>query len=780
MKFLRAISRVFAGLVFLLAGFLKLSDPVGNGLVVSEYFKLAGLADMPSLALWTGLILSVTETIIGISILLGLRMKVASKALLIFVSFFTLLTLYLALYNPISDCGCFGEVIKLTNWETFYKNTALLVASLLIYFQRDKFIPLAPAAWEWGTMALYAVLLSGIGIYALRNLPIVDFTPFHTGTDINEELAMVRNPQQPSYLTELIYEKDGKQETFSLEELPDSTWTFIDSRTTPASVERFSTFTDFAVSDSSGSYVTDSLLSLDKLFITIVPKLERMSKKEFLSVKTIHEKIEGFNIPHIVLCGASFDDADSTKKAMGFECDIYFTDFKTLIAMNRSNGGLIYLSRGVVGAKWSLSNFKELSENPENIQGVLDSDPELLSAQRRIKETLAAEISLLSLLLLIVLMRYIFRFAYSHNIMQEKTPEVENTLIGKELILKKMKDQNLKCKVEWRRNLKNDNTLHLNSTADWYAAPSDEEELAELFSVEEFRNMERLITGSGSNILYKGDFNGLVIHPAMNEIVIDNEDDQFVYLRVGAGVDWDYLVSHAVDRGWGGLENLSLIPGCVGASPVQNIGAYGAEAADCIVSVSYFDTELLEMREIKAVECKFGYRDSIFKSELKGRAIITRVIFRLTKHPVINANYADLAQELSVIEKPAIGDIREIVCKIRESKLPDPNVTGNAGSFFKNPVIPAEQASALQEEYPSLKIFQAEEGFSKVPAAWLIDQCGFKGIRKGNVGVHEKQALVLLAFEGAKGKELLDLADEIRTAVKERFNIDIEPEVNIV
>ena len=780
MKFLRAISRVFAGLVFLLAGFLKLSDPAGNGLVVGEYLKIIGLTDVPDLAFWLGFFLSVAETLIGISILLGLRMKIASKALLAFVSFFTLLTLYLALYNPISDCGCFGEVVKLTNWETLYKNVALFIASLIIYFQRDKFVPLAPAPWEWGTMALYFVLLSGIGLYAYRNLPIIDFTPFHTGTDINEELALVRNPQEAAYITELIYEKEGKREVFSIEELPDSTWTFVDSKTRPASVERFSSFTDFAVSDSKGGYVTDSLLSLDKIFVTVVPDLTDMSEKNFLSVKFIHDKIAEQKIPHIVLCGASRESADSVKKRMGIDCDIFFTDFKTLIAMNRSNGGVIYLSQGIVAAKWSLSGFRRLSEDSLNLKNLISRDPELISAERRIKETLAAEISLLSLLLLIVLMRYVFRFAYSHKIILEKSPLVESTLMGKELIMKKMKDLNLKCKVEWRRNLKNDNTLHLDSVADWYAAPSSDEELAELFEIEEFRDMERLITGSGSNILYKGDFNGLVIHPAMNEILIHSEDEEFIYLKAGAGVDWDYFVSFTVDRGWGGLENLSLIPGCVGASPVQNIGAYGAEAADCIVSVCYFDTSLLKMCEIKAHECKFGYRDSIFKRELKGRAIITKVLFRLAKHPQINANYADLAQELSSVPSPQIGDIREVVCKIRESKLPDPKVVGNAGSFFKNPVVASEVAAALKDQFPSLKVFPAEDGYSKIPAAWLIDQCGFKGLRKGNVGVHDKQALVLLAFEGAKGKELLDLADEIRSAVKERFNIDIEPEVNIV
>ncbi|MDD4058898.1 MAG: FAD-binding protein, partial [Bacteroidales bacterium] len=647
MKFLRAVSRVLAGLVFLLAGFMKLADPVGNGLVMSEYFKLIALTDMPSLSLWFGVVLSISETLIGISILLGLRMKVASKALLIFVSFFTLLTLYLAIFNPISDCGCFGEAIRLTNWETFYKNIFLLLAALIIYFQRDKFIPVAPALWEWGTMALYAVLLSGIGIYALKNLPLLDFTPFHTGTDINEELAIVRNPQQPTFVTELIYEKDGKEKSFSLDNLPDSTWNFIDSRTLPVSFDRFSSFTDFAVSDSAGRYVTDSLLSLGKLFVTIVPYLERLSDKDLSSLSIIHNKISEHPVPHIILCGASPYVADSLKRVMGMDCDLYFTDFKTLIAMNRSNGGVIYLSDGVVGAKWSQSEFVSLSNNSDEIKNIIDADSELLSAERRIKETLTAELSLLSLLLLIVIMRYIFRFAYTHNMIQERVPEMEKTLIGKELIMKKVKE--LQCKVEWKRNLKNDNTLHLDAVTDWYSAPSTEGELLDLLSVEEFRNMNRLVTGSGSNILFKGDFNGIVIHPAMNDITIEKNDDQFVYLRVGAGVDWDYFVSYTVDRGWGGIENLSLIPGCVGASPVQNIGAYGAEAADSIVSVTYLDIETLQICELEAADCDFGYRDSIFKRELKGRAIITKVLFKLSKYPIINANYADLNDELSKI-----------------------------------------------------------------------------------------------------------------------------------
>lgn len=779
MKLLRAISRILAGLVFLLAGFMKLADPVGNGLVVSEYLKLIGISNAPTLSLWLGMLLSAAETLIGISILLGLRMKFASKVLLGFVSFFTLLTLYLAIFNPISDCGCFGEAIILTNWETFYKNLLLVVAALIIFFQRNKFIPLAPAGWEWGTMALYATMLLGIGLYATANLPLIDFTPFHTGTDIKEELARVKNPQQPAYVTELIYKKNGISKVFTLENLPDSTWTFVDSKSTPASsTERFASFSDFAVSDSSGAYVTDSLLSLNKVFISVVPYLEKMTESDFKKVSSIHKSLSDLNLHHTVLCGAPFYSADSVRRELGMDCEIFFTDFKTLIALNRSNGGVVYLSSGVVGAKWSLNEFKSLSQNSAAIQKIVDTDSELLSAERRIKEILTAEISLLALLILIVVMRYVFRFAYTHKMTLERVPQVEGTLMGKELIMKKVKELGLK--VEWMRNLKGDNTLHLDSVADWYAAPESEDELAKLFSIEEFKEMNRLVTGSGSNILYSGDFNGLVIHPAMMEIETELDDDNYIHLRVGAGVDWDFFVRYAVDRGWGGLENLSLIPGCIGASPVQNIGAYGAEAADCIESVIYFDTETGEMCEIASADCKFGYRDSIFKGELRGRAIITRVIFKLAKSPVINANYADLAEELSKIENPSIADVRDAVCKIRESKLPDPKIIGNAGSFFKNPVVSSDLAESIKSEFSSIKIYPAGEGLAKLPAAWLIDQCGFKGMRKGNVGVHEKQALVLLAFEGAKGKELLELADEIKSAVKKRFNVDIEPEVNIV
>lgn len=780
MSFLRAIARTVAGLIFLFSGFVKLVDPVGVGLIMSEYFKILGIEDMHRLALIAGTLLAGTEMLLGIAILVGLRMRFAIKALLVFVSFFTILTLFLALFDPVQDCGCFGEVIKLTNWETFYKNIILLIIALFLFFQRRRFVPIAPRVWEIGFLGVYAVMVAFIGIYSVRHLPLVDFTAFHTGTDIPEEIARIDNPAGPAYITELTYEKNGKREIFSLENLPDSSWTFVDSKSVPAEKARFSTFTDFAVSDKDGNYVTDSLLRAEKLFISTVPYLYRFNETHFNAISAIHDSIASAGAYHIVLCGADPAYVDSIMNKYGLNCEVYFTDFKTLITLNRSNGGVVFLSKGVISGKWSRNDFQKTVAKPSGggIEKILKEDSELFAAERRIKEHLLAEITAFAILILIALMRYVCKFAYTHRIIPEKTLEEEQTLVGRDIIKEKLKD--MRCKVEWKRDMKRLNTLGLRVFCDWYATPENEEELRELLLSPDFSPMNKLITGSGSNLLFTDDFHGVVIHPDMKDIRISGEDEKNIYLRAGAGVDWDFLVEYTTDRGWGGLENLSLIPGCVGASPVQNIGAYGAEAKDTIESVEYLELEGAEKRVLKASDCAFGYRDSIFKGELKGKVAITYVTFRLTKTPVINIDYADVTAALSSIPSPSISDVRRAVTEIRRAKLPDPSVVGNAGSFFKNPVISLELAKSIQAENPTLKIFPAGETTCKVPAAWLIEQCGFKGTRKGNVGVHDKQALVLLAYEGARGEELIALSDEIRAAVKEKFDIDIEPEVNIL
>jgi len=334
-------------------------------------------------------------------------------------------------------------------------------------------------------------------------------------------------------------------------------------------------------------------------------------------------------------------------------------------------------------------------------------------------------------------------------------------------------------KVLLNKNLKSHNTLGLNVFAKYFASPVNKEELSELLRDPQYSSLQKMILGSGSNVLFTSDYDGLVIHPAMPEITVTSEDEKFIFLRVGAGVVWDDLVKYTVGEGWGGLENLSWIPGCVGAAPVQNIGAYGAEAKDTITEVEYTDITTVEDTTIKSEDCRFGYRDSIFKRELKSKVIITYVSFKLSKYPLINSNYADVSQALQEFDCPTLQNLRDIIIDIRKRKLPDPAEVGNAGSFFKNPVVGEDVANSIRLSYPTLKLFPATEGFCKIPAAWLIEQCGFKGRRYGNVGVHSIQPLVLLAYEGAKGDELIKLSELISNTVFEKFGVEIEPEVNV-
>lgn len=334
--------------------------------------------------------------------------------------------------------------------------------------------------------------------------------------------------------------------------------------------------------------------------------------------------------------------------------------------------------------------------------------------------------------------------------------------------------------IERKRSLKRLNTLGLEAIADHYVTLDSIDEAVDFFRSEEFKNLPHLILGAGSNTLFSKDFKGVVIHPNMREISIVKIVDDKILVRVGAGVNWDNFVEWCVDRGWGGAENLSWIPGCVGASPVQNIGAYGSEAADIIENVEFIYLDSGELRFLKGHECLFGYRESIFKKDLKNKVLIAYVTFSLSLKPSLNINYADVKDELRGEPYPSLRDVRDAIIKIRRRKLPDPGEIGNAGSFFKNPVIDTNRAEELKREFPSLKLYPSSNGGVKLPAAWLIEQCGFKGVREGNVGVHKNQALVLIAYDGANAGELLCLAQKIKRSVKDRFDVDIEPEVNII
>jgi UDP-N-acetylmuramate dehydrogenase len=291
-----------------------------------------------------------------------------------------------------------------------------------------------------------------------------------------------------------------------------------------------------------------------------------------------------------------------------------------------------------------------------------------------------------------------------------------------------------------------------------------------------------LIIGGGSNLLLTADFAGTVVHSAIKGYET-TADDGSVLLRVGSGEVWDEMVARCVANGWYGAENLSLIPGEVGASAVQNIGAYGAEVKDLIASVEAVEIGTGRLCIFSREECQYGYRDSRFKHEWKNKYLITHVVYRLkTDDAQPSTEYGNIRAELDRrgIQTPTAAELREVVIAIREAKLPDPKVTGNAGSFFMNPVVSREKFEALLAQYPQMPHYYIDEQHEKIPAGWMIDQCGWKGKSLGRAGVHDKQALVLVNRGGATGQEIVDLCEAIRNDVRERFGIDIHPEVNII
>ncbi len=309
-------------------------------------------------------------------------------------------------------------------------------------------------------------------------------------------------------------------------------------------------------------------------------------------------------------------------------------------------------------------------------------------------------------------------------------------------------------------------------------------------SVEELQNFLKsrqgemgkwLHIGRGSNLLFTGDFDGVILHSAITGISVVCEDENTLDVRVGAGVVWDDFVAYAVDHQWYGAENLSLIPGEVGASAVQNIGAYGVEAKDLIVKVDTVEVSTGCIRSFSASECEYSYRQSIFKNQLKGKYIVTHVTYRLKKQPDWKLDYGNIRAEL---EKEGceltLENLRNAIVRIRLEKLPDPEVTGNAGSFFMNPVISSAQFDALKEAYPDVPHYPAGEGLVKVPAGWMIDRCGWKGRSLGHAGVHPRQALVLVNLGGATAAEVMNLAEAVVKSVKDKFGIEIHPEVNYI
>ncbi|MBS1585207.1 MAG: UDP-N-acetylmuramate dehydrogenase [Bacteroidetes bacterium] len=329
-------------------------------------------------------------------------------------------------------------------------------------------------------------------------------------------------------------------------------------------------------------------------------------------------------------------------------------------------------------------------------------------------------------------------------------------------------------------SLKPYNTFGIDVPAE-YLLPVDDTDLLAQISEDASLPQRRHVLGGGSNILLTKPVEGLVLQNRLKGISVDREDKEHVWVKVSSGEIWHSFVLHAIENHWAGIENLALIPGTVGAAPMQNIGAYGVEARETIDSVAGWHWEEKEFVTYSSAACRFGYRDSIFKHELRDKLFISSVTFRLNKKPNYNTSYGAIEQELQKmgVQELSIKAIADAVISIRSSKLPDPKQIGNAGSFFKNPTITIEHFELLQTNYPHIPSYPVSETMVKIPAGWLIEQCGWKGYRRDDTGVHEKQALVLVNYGKATGAEIWNLSGEILRSVMERFGIELEREVQV-
>ena len=314
----------------------------------------------------------------------------------------------------------------------------------------------------------------------------------------------------------------------------------------------------------------------------------------------------------------------------------------------------------------------------------------------------------------------------------------------------------------------------------WLSISSSEDWLAAILNYPHIYQEKRFIIGGGTNLLFIADFDGLIISPDIFGMTVTYQDSHFVEVEVGAGEEWDDFVSHCVQNGWYGVENLSLIPGKVGAVPVQNIGAYGVEAESVIVRVNGVSLETGSTFSFSHDECCFGYRTSIFKEQHAGGLMVTSVIFRLKKQGELLTDYGDLNTKLAEIGENSLMNLRQAVIQIRSSKLPDPKNVGNAGSFFKNPIVSEEVAAALEELLPGIPVYQLSDGFVKIGAGFLIEKAGWKGFQAGKAAVHHRQALVLVNLGGATGKEILDLSIRIQQDVLVKYGVLLEREVQVI
>lgn len=331
-------------------------------------------------------------------------------------------------------------------------------------------------------------------------------------------------------------------------------------------------------------------------------------------------------------------------------------------------------------------------------------------------------------------------------------------------------------------SLKPYNTFGIDVKAKHFARFDTVQELQELLQRPDIKEEPKLILGGGSNVLFTKDFEGIVLLNGIKGMEVLREDERYTYVKSGGGELWHELVLFCLEHNLGGIENMSLIPGTVGAAPLQNIGAYGAELKDVFEELEAVHLETGELHTFDHAACQFGYRESVFKHHLKGQYVVTSVTLRLRKAHELNTSYGAIQSTLQEmqVQQPTIHDVSAAVCHIRRSKLPDPAQIGNAGSFFKNPEIPVLLFDVLKEKHPDMPAYPVSETSVKVPAGWLIEQCGWKGKVIDNYGVHKNQALVLVNYGGARGEKVVELAYDIIQSVQEKFGITLQPEVNIL
>ena len=413
MRLIRAICRVIFGTLFVFSGFLKAIDPIGTALKIKEYLGAFHLSAIDFISIPSAVLLSTAEFIVGVAVLKGLRLKLFSKIALGFISFFTLLTLFIYIFNPINDCGCFGEAVHLSNKATFIKNLILLTAALIIFLQRDKIVPIAKPKVEWGYLIAYGALVIALQGYSLRNIPQIDFGIYKAGTDL---VATQQANQEREYETTFIYTKDGKEETFTINNLPDSTWTFVDAKTVLVNGAVEDASVNFSFIDGDGNYVGNEIVKTPgPVFFISIYNARALGHKSVEKIMALAETLYSHNLKLYIISANSTEETEELfaqyESLIGEEIEILYADYKAVISFNRSSGGLTYVNNGIIVEKWARGNYPT-----DSIGDILDEDPEIITAQAEISERLFAEISLFLILCLIMIIRFFSKIFYRRRI----------------------------------------------------------------------------------------------------------------------------------------------------------------------------------------------------------------------------------------------------------------------------------------------------------------------------------------------------------------------------